>query len=521
MKTLLILVVVVLTAGGGEAMPSPVVSPYENTNALVPQNQIDQLVFGRLQQLKIPPANVCSDAVFIRRVYLDVIGTVPTAAEVKAFLEDRALNKRAALIDRLLERDEFADYWAMKWCDLLRVKSEFPINLWPNAVQSYHRWIRTSIKQNKPYDQFVRELLTSNGSNFRVAPVNFYRAVQSKEPPALAQAVALTFMGTRAENWPKEQLAGMAAFFAQIGYKSTSEWKEEIIFFEPGKSNAPTAAIFPDGTPVRLSPDHDPRAVFADWLITPKNPWFTRNIANRVWSWLLGRGIIHEPDDIRADNPPSNPELLALLQRELIAARYDLKPLYRLILNSQTYQLSAVPRTEDPKGAVNFASYPVRRLEAEVLIDALNQITGSTEKYTSQIPEPFSFIPENQRSIALADASISSPFLELYGRSPRDTGLESERNNRSTASQRLHLLNSSHVRRKLDQSDKLRALMQAKNGQRETVTGLYLTILSRYPTDEELKIVQSYTRGSDGYKPGALKDVAWALINSAEFLYRH
>ncbi len=414
----------------------------------------------------------------------------------------------------------------MKWSDLLRVKAEFPVNLWPNAAQAYHRWIRTGIKENVPYDRFVREMLTQSGSNFRVPQVNFYRAVQSREPQALAQAVALTFMGARADRWPKERLSGMAAFFSQVSYKSTSEWKEEIVSFDPTKAaavpaGASPAAIFPDGTPARLSPDRDPREVFADWLITPQNPWFTRNIANRVWSWLLGRGIIHEPDDIRPDNPPGNPELLAFLEKELIAARYDLKHLYRLILNSKTYQLSSIPRTKQPGAEAQFACYPLRRLEAEVLIDALNQITGTTESYSSAIPEPFTFIPATHRSIALPDGSIGSAFLELFGRPPRDTGLESERNNRLTASQRLHLLNSSHIRRKIEQGPKLLSLIQSSYQPREVVEGLYLTILSRYPTDEELKAVAAYGQSGAAVRREIALDLAWALINSAEFLYRH
>ncbi|MCJ7730151.1 MAG: DUF1549 and DUF1553 domain-containing protein, partial [Sedimentisphaerales bacterium] len=385
--------------------------------------------------------------------------------------------------------------------------------------------------ENLPYDRFVREMLTASGSNFRVPQVNFYRAVQSKEPQALAQVVALTFMGVRAENRPQDRLSGMAAFFSQVGYKSTTEWKEEIVFFDPNKpalskaegaaGSLSQAAFFPDGTPAYLSPDHDPREVFADWLTAPNNPWFARNIANRIWSWLLGRGIVHEPDDIRPDNPPSNPELLAFLEEELIAAHYDLKHIYRLILNSQTYQLSSIARTDDPKGEVNFAFYPLRRLEAEVLIDALNQITGTTEKYSSAIPEPFTFIPEDQRSISLADGSITSSFLEMFGRPPRDTGLEAERNNRPTATQRLHLLNSSHIQRKIEQSQKLRSLLQSRGNPREVVIGLYLTILSRFPTDEELKIVQAYSPSGAGKGREAAVDLAWALINSAEFLYRH
>jgi len=501
--------------------------PFATQAVPVSQCRIDEVVFGRLEQLGIRPARLSPDAVFVRRAYLDVIGTLPTAQEVRTFLQDRNPDKRRALIDRLLEREEFADYWAMKWSDLLRVKAEFPINLWPNAAQAYHRWIRTRIKENMPYDRFVREMLTASGSNFRVPQVNFYRALQAKEPQAIAQAVALTFMGTRAERWPKDRLSGMAAFFAQVGYKSTGEWKEEIVSFDPNKASLPPTkwgpgvAVFPDDTLARLVPDQDPRGVFADWLIDAKNPWFARNVVNRIWSWLLGRGIIHEPDDIRPENPPIHPEVLTFLEKELVSSHYDLRHIYRLILNSQTYQLSCVPQSNDPRTEAYFAVYPLRRLEAEVLIDALCRITGTTEKYTSAVPEPFTFIPENHRSIALPDGSITSSFLEMFGRPPRDTGLESERNSRPTADQRLHLLNSSHIQRKIEQGPRLRSLIQSKGTPREIVTRLYLTILSRFPTEEELTIADTYRQSAEAKGPQVLQDVAWALINSAEFLYRH
>lgn len=499
------------------------VPPFEDAAAPKALGEIDRLVFARLRELRLQPAQPCSDAVFVRRAYLDVIGTLPTAVEARQFLLDTSPAKRPALIERLLEREEFADYWAMKWSDLLRVKAEFPINLWPNAAQAYHRWIRASLRQNQPYDRFARELLTSNGSNFRVGPVNFYRAMQSREPAAIAQTVALTFLGTRANHWPSNRLAGLAAFFSQIGYKRTGEWKEEIVFFDPGLATNGLwrLAAFPDGTPCKLDADHDPREVFAAWLIDPQNPWFTRALVNRVWSWLLGRGIVHEPDDLRPDNPPANPELLAHLERELIAARYDLKHLFRLILNSQVYQLSARARSDSPLAQAHFASYPVRRLEAEVLIDAINQVTTSSEKYSSPIPEPFTVIPDGARSIALPDGSITSPFLEMFGRPPRDTGLEAERNNRFTASQRLHLLNSSHIQRKLEQSRMVSAQTQGGKSRREVATALYLGILSRFPTEAELRIAGDYGGPGREVRREFVVDLAWALLNSAEFLCRH
>ena len=298
--------------------------------------------------------------------------------------------------------------------------------------------MRTALRENKPYDAFVRELLTSSGSNFRVPPVNFYRAIQGHEPAAIAEAVALTWMGTRFEHWPEAQRDGMAAFFSRIAYKPTAEWKEEIVCLDPAPADA-LEAVFPGGVAVTIPPATDPRQVFADWLITDDNPWFARNIVNRIWAWLLGRGIIHEPDDLRPDNPPVNPELLAYLEKELATAHYDLRHLYRLILNSSTYQQSSIPQTDQPDAESLFAQYAVRRLDAEVLIDALTAIFGGGEGYSSPIPEPFTFIPDTQRTIALADGSITSAFLEMFGRPARDTGYESERNNQPTDAQRLHL----------------------------------------------------------------------------------
>jgi hypothetical protein len=524
-------VVVLAAALAARAEAGPPLSPFESDVEPVARGRIDELVLGRLKQLGIQPAKVCSDAVFVRRAYLDVIGTIPTADEARQFLKDVDPEKRRKLIDRLLEQEGFADYWAMRWCDLLRVKSEFPIKLWPNAVQAYHRWIRTSIRDNMPYDQFVREMLTASGSNFRDPQVNFYRALQNRQPQAIAQAVALSFMGVRPESWSKERWSGMAAFFSQIAYKPTVEWKEEIVQFDLEKARGPAgpeslrAAAFPDADhgyvvpAVRLAPGEDPRMAFADWLVSPKNPWFARSAVNRVWFWLLGRGIIHPADDIRPENPAANPELLAFLQQDLIATRYDMKRLYRQILNSTTYQLSCVARSKDARGEANFAQYPLRRLEAEVMIDALCQITGTSEQYSSIIPEPYTFMPENQRAVALADASITTPFLEKFGRSSRDTGLETDRNNRPSAAQRLHLLNSSHVRRKLETSPKLRALLGSDPKRPENIVEIYLAILSRMPTDKELQIAKTHVR--DTWADGGPRDLVWALINSPEFCYRH
>jgi len=443
-------------------------------------------------------------------------------AEAKEFLADKSPGKRAGLIDRLLERPEYADYWGMKWGDILRVKSEFPVNLWPNASQAYDRWIRTSIRENLPYSEFARQLLTAEGSNFHVPPVNFLRSAGGRDPSALASAAALTFMGERTANWSPEKRADLAVFFSRVGFKKTQEWKEEIVFFDNSKGDGLAApARLPDGTRATLKADADPREVFARWLITSKNSPFAKNAANRIWFWIFGRGIIQEPDDSRPDNPPSNPELLAWLGGQLADAHYDTKQLLRIILNSDTYQLSPIPTAARSGSDTGMASYPVRRLEAEVLIDAIDQITGSTEEYMSMIPEPFTYLPEEMRSIALPDGSISSSFLELFGRPPRDTGLLAERTARITTPQRLSLLNSRHILAKINKSRKLNEIIRSVKSPQEAVPLLYLTILSRYPTDEELADIASYQPPPQMGKNQKVFDVAWALVNSPEFLYRH
>lgn len=562
MKTSLLLTGIILVLASSIVAVHSEQAVFEGSTCTVPGNPIDKIVSLKLSKLGVKPV-ICSDSVFLRRVYLDVIGTLPTAKEAREFLVDQDRNKRTALIDRLLERDEFAYYWAMKWSDLLRVKAEFPVNLWPNAAQAYHHWIMASIRENKPYDQFVREMLTANGSNFREGPVNFYRAMQSKTPEGIAATVALTFMGTRVESWPKkESLPGMAVFFSQVSYKPTREWKEEIVFWDPDKGLVPATsncvpldsntvsqvttsvsqrvvgnkarqaktvscrqdAIFPDGKRLKsLPPGRDPREVFADWLITPGNPWFTASLVNRVWSWFMGRGIIHEPDDIRPDNPPVNPALLEYLRKEFIASRYDMKHLYRLILTSRTYQSSSItPQSDVPdKVEANFGFYPLRRLDAEVLIDAINRVTGTSDLYTSAIPEPFTFIPENKPAIALPDGSITSAFLELFGRPARATGMENERINRPVPTQKMHLLNSSHIQLKLEKNPNLKMILMANPKPGEITEELYLAILSRFPTPEEIRNVEAYAKSGVVKGRDVWVDLEWALINSDEFLFRH
>jgi len=526
---------------GRQGSPQP--SQEQLFDSFKPANRIDELVLARLLEEGIPPSEKCSDEVFIRRVHLDVIGTLPTPAEVRNFLASKQRDKRSKLIDDLLCRGEFGEYWGLKWGDLLRVKAEFPSNLWPNAVQAYDRWIRESIRDNKPYDQFVRELLTSSGSNFRVPPANFYRAFQERVPQRIADNVALVFMGLRLNDagLTEDQILGFSAFFAKVGYKLTDEWKEEIVILKPEgqlidpKTSKPVLPTPLGGKPLEIPPDKDPRNVFADWLTAPDNPWFARAIVNRVWFWLMGRGIVHEPDDMKPSNTPWSPALLAYLEKELVSGKYDLKRIYRLILNSSTYQLSSRPNRWNAADDTGFTHYRLRRLDAEPLLDAINQITGSGEKYSSPIPEPFTFLPNDQRAIALADGSIESPFLEMFGRPPRNTSFESERIATPSVFQAQHLLNSSHIQRKIERSEVLRQLAfgaPMPGGRQKAVPlpdrlrpnvieDVYIRVLSRFPTDDEKRFADVYLKSPKRKPYEAFCDLVWALINSKEFVLKH
>jgi len=329
----------------------------------------------------------------------------------------------------------------------------------------------------------------------------------------------------------------MAAFFGKVGYKGTAEWKEEIVFHDPAlqflhpETQEPVQARLPGSIAVELSPDEDPRQAFADWLV--ESEVFAHSVANRIWYWLLGRGMIHESDDIRAGNPPQNPALLDFLAQELVDSGYDLRYIYRIILNSRTYQRSSIHNEANLADESNFSRYYVRRLDAEVLIDAICRITGTTESYSSEIPEPFTFIPQNQRSIKLSDGSITSPFLDLFGRPPRDTGYESERNNTPSSAQKLHLLNSTHIQKKIVKNKRLLGLYRknAEKGQEEpdfgwhppekAIEGMYLSILSRYPTKRETDRILAYSKESGLNRWEASVDVVWALMNTKEFVFKH
>ena len=494
-------------------------NPFTEGQAFVPKNNLDELFLQSLRSHNIEPAPICSDEVFLRRIYLDVLGTLPTMQEVRNFLEDTNANKRVALIDDILDREEFVDLQTMRWCDLLRVKAEFPINLWPNGAACYYRWIRRSIEENKTYDQFVRELITANGSNFRDGASNFYRAVPANDADTLAEAVYRTFLGIDLTPLSAEQRKRASIFFSRVGYKETAQWKEEIVFWNRTPLDEETI-FFLDGTTANIDPNRDPRQIFADWLISSTNAEFNRTAVNRIWGWLFGSGLLPEPEASNAGEPPLHPELLDALCSELVKAEYDLKHIYRLILNSGIYQQCSIPNV--PESAALFAAYPIRRIEAEVFQDVLAQIFDLPIGYVSEVPEPFTHIPPRHRTIALPDSSITSPFLETFGRASRDTGTEADRNNGVTESQLLFLLNSTEVNNWIGRFISSRTLARRLgNDSKGVVDEIWLTFLSRYPMESEYRI--AFAELGQRNKPAGqrIQDLIWGLLNTAEFLCKH
>ncbi|MDO4575614.1 MAG: DUF1553 domain-containing protein [Planctomycetia bacterium] len=502
--------------------PAPERALFEQDDGLKARNKIDEIVLADLKKKNLQPALLCSDGVFLRRVYQDIVGGIPTPEEARAFLDDPALDKRAKLVDHLLSSPRFDDWQTLRWCDLLRVKSEFPINLWPHGAATYYRWLHEAVRTNMPYDQFARALLLGEGSNFRSGPANFYRAVERKEPDVLAEAVAQVFLGSRTDLWPEEKRNALIVFFSRLKYKATAQWKEEIVYRDrtPLESNRVT---FPDGTTGEVLPGRDPRRVFADWLIRPENRAFHRAIANRLWFWATGQGIVHPPDDVRETNPPVCPELLDFLADELVRQKYDLKAIYRLILNSRTYQQSTFAREKDlEKARTHLAVYPVRRLEAEVLQDMLIQIFKLQIPYTSEVPEPFAYLPPRMQTIQIQDSGVTSAFLEMFGRSTRDSGLLADRSNEVNESQLLFMMNATDLNNWVNRVTPqfTRSLPKSDHPKwndrcREVADSLWLAFLSRYPSESEREMFRQMVRA------GYTREVVWAMVNTREFICHH
>lgn len=451
--------------------------------------------------------SLINDQHFARRVYLDLTGRLPTVDQLLNFFEDKNPKKRLKLIDNLLASEEFATYQTLRWGDALRIKSEFPINLWPNAAAVYSRWIKNSILQNVRYNHFVYQLITASGSNFRNPPSNFLRATQANDPYSLAEAVTISFMGDELMHFPQKIQDDFKVVFESVSFKPTSEWKEQIVYWnrkEPSKSKLE----MPDGTTITINSQKDPRRAFAEWLTAKENPYLAKAYVNRIWYWVFGKPIIGTPDKFSNTKEFNKSLLLNYLAKEFVKSGYNIKGFYRMIMSSRVYQSSS-------------PNYRMRAYDAEILQDVLCQVFGTEVKYMSDTPEPFSFYPPQMPTIELADGSITSKLLETFGRPSRDTGFEYDRIKTATESQRLFLINSTEINGWIDKSWILRTLPLDNKNLTQSLQYLWLNTLSRYPNKRELEAAGQIIKSSKEKQRQTLQDLCWSLINSEEFGARY
>lgn len=505
-----------------------------------PRNYIDEQVFAKLKAMGMPPSESCDDATFLRRVSIDIAGRVPTLDESRRFLADTNPAKRDKLIDTLLASPEHADYFAGKWSALLRNKRTKPADAPGNFA--FYAWIRDSIRANKPFDQFAREILSASGEVTENPPVAWYRQV--KEPQAQLEDSAQLFLGMRLqcaqchhhpfEKWSQNDYYSFSAFFTQVGRKPTETKTNEVVFHRRGVATAtnkktklpvkPAALIT---GPLEIPPDDDPRIALADWMSAKDNPFFARTLVNRYWKHFFNRGIVEPEDDMRETNPPSNPELLDALAQRFVASGYDLKTLIRDITQSRTYQLSAVPDNYNKADRQNFSRYYAKRLTAEVLYDSVNQITRT--------PSNFAGLPPGTLAISLPDNSFNagSYFLTVFGRPESSSACECERTQEASLAQALHLLNAKDIQDKLaaDTGAAAKLAADARSDQ-EKLRELYLIAYSREPDAKELALAKSHLekprKAADGQPLDAVKskrqgyeDILWAVLNTKEFLFNH
>lgn len=509
----------------------PVTIPYDVAvppMAFEPRNRIDQLAMDKWQELGVVPARSATDTEFLRRVSLDLAGVLPTPEEVTTFLQDTTVDKRARAIDRLLERPEYVDLWTLRWSDLLRVHPRY---LSDKGVASFRGWIRQSIRDNKPLDQWVRELLVAQGNLFTSGPVAFYFV--DEKPEELAETTAQVFLGVRLqctrchhhpnEVWSQDDYYGLAAFFTRLEKKDTLDQGR----FGGARAIRPVSRAMPNRQlTIPSKPKHlgeaqpldtlavdDIRLDLANWITARENPYFARNFANRYWGWMFGRGLIEPVDDVRATNPPSHPELLADLEHEFRQSGYNSKELLRRIANSAVYQLAAeLTPSRDRDGMLLTHRVP-RRLSAEVLLDAINQACGINEVFTG--------LPESTRAAELPDPATASHFLTTFGRPQRNSPCDCARSSQPDLSQALLLLNNPTLHGKLSHPEgRLARLLNDNTPDEEFLNDLYLATLARLPAIEERQTVQEALAGSS-VRAEVWQDVLWTLINTPEFAFQH
>lgn len=482
-------------------------------------NAIDEPVLAKLRKMRLVPAGLADDATFLRRIYIDMIGTLPSSAEVREFLADSRIDKRSRAIDRLLERPEYADYWALIWSDILLVDRR---KLGERGAYELHRWLREQFVHNRPYDQWVAELVTATGNSGTNGPANLFRAVET--PEELARTISQAFLGVRMEcaqchhhpfeKWSQEDFYGLVGFFNGLERKPIAP--NRVVVYHAGLRETrvpisnklvPTRAL--DG-PTYSDPTGDPRRAFAHWLVANDNPWFAKLIANRTWKHFLGRGLVEPEDDLRSTNPATNEPLLTLLAEQLVRAKYDLKELMRFITNSRTYQLSSQTNPANRDDDQNFSHHYVRRLPAEVLLDAIGSVTA--------VPESFPGRPPGTRAIELWDNRLPSYFLEIFGRPERTSPCECGRSSEPTMSQALHLMNAPEVESKISSpTGRVTRLAELSASDHDLADELCLTALGRLPRESERAIAEKLFAGSS--RKEAAEDFLWSLLNSYDFLF--
>ena len=500
--------------------------------AEIHKNKIDELVAKKQKLANVIPSAICSDSEFLRRLYLDATGLLPTPDQAEAFLKSKDADKRGKLIDAVLASPEFTDRMTMRLADILRIKSEFPSNLWPNGAQAYHTWLRDAIDKHMPYDSMAREMLLSSGSNFKNPPTNFYRAVNVKDADNFAEAVSLVFMGVRTncikchahpqEKWTRADAVRLADIFRRLKFKASKEWKEEILTLEiPDfpESEARSVDHFVFGEKISSPADRDTREAFANWLLSKDNKYFAKAAVSRMWYWIFGIGLTNPADDIRPNKPATNPELLAFLEESFKESNYDLRHVMKLIFSSNTYQRSY---KTTPNNADDFYFFTHRipaRLDAESLNDIISGTLGIYQPFKSITPEPYAFWPDNFKAHSLHDGSVSNPFLTLFGKPGRNSSYLNDRTNTLTMQQVLHLNDSANINQKLKESQYLKDLAKSPMSNEQKIRTLYLAFLTRPPNSTESLIARKHIEKSSTPHNG-LKDLAWALINSKEFLFK-
>ncbi|MDR3634459.1 MAG: DUF1553 domain-containing protein [Isosphaeraceae bacterium] len=491
------------------------------------QNVVDEKAAAKWRSLGLVPSGLCTDSEFIRRAMLDLIGTVPSPGEVEDFVADTRPRKRALLVDRILDRPEYVDYWSLKWGDLLRVSTD---KLGAQGMLAFNLWLRNAFRANMPVARMVEELVTAQGSIYTNGPANYFRVANN--PDDLAETTAQVFMGVRLqcakchhhpfEAYGQDDYYGLAAYFARIRTKGSQEFglfgNEQVIYVaDGGEVRQPRSGKQMKPTPLNDGPADDPvdrRRALARWLTGPKNPWLARNVVNRYWGYLMGKGLVNPIDDLRETNPASNPELLDALSGEFVKAGFDLKALLRLLCNSRTYQLTSLPTPDNRLDDTYFTHYRIKRLTAEQLLDAINEATGTFEKFQGQ--------PLGVRAIRLPDTNYPSYFLDTFGRPLRAIACECERTADPTLGQALHLMNGDLVNRKVsDPAGRLaRWLKDPKLTDESLIQDLYGVTFNRTATAEEVAAARTLIAEAPSRTLGA-QDLFWGLLNSKEFLFNH